>query len=96
MPGVASVDYVQPRTAMQRLKEAYERAAAELDLGGATITALREPRDRLTDPTSPPASPLAPDHARSSGSSRSRRLRQLLGIIRHVARWGSWRSGWWG
>ena len=45
LPGVASVEYVSPEEAMERLREAYARVGQELDLGGANIQPVRQPRD---------------------------------------------------
>jgi cell division transport system permease protein len=51
MPGVASVEYVSPQDAMQRLREAYEATGRKLDLGTSTnITLFASLEINLTDP----------------------------------------------
>jgi cell division transport system permease protein len=51
MPGVASVEYVSPTDAMQRLREAYEATGRKLDLGTSTnITLFASLEINLTDP----------------------------------------------
>ena len=51
MPGVASVEYVSPADAMQRLREAYEATGRKLDLGTSTnITLFASLEINLTDP----------------------------------------------
>ena len=50
LPGVKSVDYVSPETALERLKEAYREQGQTLDLGGATITLYASVEIALTDP----------------------------------------------
>ena len=51
MPGVASVEYVSPRDAMQRLREAYEATGRKLDLGTSTnITLFASLEINLTNP----------------------------------------------
>jgi cell division transport system permease protein len=51
MPGVASVEYVSPTAAMERLKEAYEETGQTLDLGdSANITLYASLEINLTDP----------------------------------------------
>ena len=51
MPGVASVEYVSPQDAMQRLREAYEATGRKLDLGTSTnISLFASLEINLTDP----------------------------------------------
>jgi cell division transport system permease protein len=51
MPGVASVEYVSPVDAMQRLRDAYEATGRKLDLGTSTnITLFASLEINLTDP----------------------------------------------
>ena len=52
MPGVASVDYVSPEEAMDRLRESYREIGRELDLGDADspITLFASLEISLTDP----------------------------------------------
>jgi cell division transport system permease protein len=50
MPGVASVTYVPPEVAMERLKQTYLDAGQVLDTGGATITLYASLEISLTDP----------------------------------------------
>ena len=51
MPGVASVEYVSPPDAMQRLREAYEATGRKLDLGESTnIRLFASLEINLTDP----------------------------------------------
>ncbi len=50
MPGVASVDYVSPAEALERLRETYQETGREFDTGGATITLFASLEISLTDP----------------------------------------------
>ena len=51
MPGVASVEYVSPLDAMERLREAYEATGRKLDLGdSANIKLFASLEINLTDP----------------------------------------------
>jgi cell division transport system permease protein len=50
LPGVASVAYVSPAQAMQRLREAYRESGQELDTGGARIRLFASLEISLTDP----------------------------------------------
>ena len=50
MPGVASVDYVSPSDAMERLREAYAETGQELDTGGANITLFSSLEINLSEP----------------------------------------------
>ncbi|HLA65514.1 MAG TPA: permease-like cell division protein FtsX [Candidatus Saccharimonadales bacterium] len=50
IPGVASVDYVSPELAMERLKQAYEERGETLNLGGAAITLYASLEIGLTNP----------------------------------------------
>lgn len=50
LPGVASVTYVSPEEAMERLRQTYRDAGQELDTGGATITLFASLEINLTDP----------------------------------------------
>src|SRR5918999_947925 len=50
MPGVASVEYVSPPEAMDRLREAYEETGRRLDTGGADIKLFASVEISLTDP----------------------------------------------
>lgn len=50
LPGVASVTYVSPEEAMERLRAAYEAAGRELDTGGATIRLFSSLEITLSDP----------------------------------------------
>jgi len=51
MPGVASVEYVSPLDAMERLREAYEATGRKLDLGNsANIKLFASLEINLTDP----------------------------------------------
>jgi cell division transport system permease protein len=49
MPGVASVEYVSPSDAMERLRLAYEETGQELDTGGANITLFSSLEINLVD-----------------------------------------------
>ena len=49
LPGVASVDYVSPEEALDRLKEFYREQGQELDLGGAEIKLYASVEIALTD-----------------------------------------------
>ncbi len=50
MPGVASVDYVSPSDAMDRLREAYAETGRELQTGGANIELFASLEIGLVDP----------------------------------------------
>ncbi|HEX2883597.1 MAG TPA: permease-like cell division protein FtsX [Candidatus Limnocylindria bacterium] len=50
LPGVATVDYVSPDEAWQRLEEAYRETGQELDTGGAEIDLFASLEIRLDDP----------------------------------------------
>lgn len=50
MPGVASVDYVSPGEAMDRLRESYRETGRQLDTGGARITLFGSLEISLSDP----------------------------------------------
>jgi cell division transport system permease protein len=51
MPGVESVEYVSPETAMDRLEEAYADRGQILDTGGAEISLYASVELALTDPS---------------------------------------------
>ncbi len=51
LPGVASVEYVSPETAMQRLEAEYAERGQTLDTGGAEISLYSSIEVALTDPT---------------------------------------------
>ena len=50
MPGVASVTYVSPEEAMERLRQTYRERGEELDTGGADIDLYASLEVDLTDP----------------------------------------------
>ncbi len=50
LPGVASVEYISPEEAMERLREAYRESGQELDTGGATIRLYGSLEITLADP----------------------------------------------
>jgi cell division transport system permease protein len=50
LPGVASVTYVSPEMALERLKEAYREQGMTLELGGAQISLYASVEIALTDP----------------------------------------------
>jgi cell division transport system permease protein len=50
LPGVASVTYVSPELALERLKEAYREQGMTLELGGAQISLYASVEIALTDP----------------------------------------------
>ncbi|HEX6127663.1 MAG TPA: permease-like cell division protein FtsX [Candidatus Limnocylindria bacterium] len=50
LPGVASVEYVSPDDAMQRLREAYRERGQTLDLGGSDIDLYASIEISLVDP----------------------------------------------
>lgn len=50
LPGVASVEYVSPNDAMQRLREAYRERGQTLDLGGSEIELYASIEISLVDP----------------------------------------------
>jgi cell division transport system permease protein len=49
LPGVKSVDYVSPATALERLKETYREQGLTFDVGGAQITLYASVEIALTD-----------------------------------------------
>jgi cell division transport system permease protein len=49
LPGVKSVDYVSPATALERLKETYREQGLTFDVGGANITLYASVEIALTD-----------------------------------------------
>lgn len=49
LPGVASVTYVSPEEALERLREAYRAAGQELDTGGANVKLYGSLEIKLTD-----------------------------------------------
>lgn len=49
LPGVASVTYVSPEEALERLREAYRAAGQELDTGGANVKLYASLEIKLTD-----------------------------------------------
>jgi cell division transport system permease protein len=51
LPGVASVEYVSPEMAMQRLEETYAERGQTLDTGGAEITLYSSIEVDLSDPS---------------------------------------------
>jgi cell division transport system permease protein len=51
IPGVASVEYISPETAMQRLEAEYAERGQQLDTGGAEISLYSSIEVALTDPT---------------------------------------------
>jgi cell division transport system permease protein len=51
LPGVASVEYVSPEMAMQRLEETYAERGQTLDTGGAEITLYSSIEVDLRDPS---------------------------------------------
>ena len=51
MPGVESVEYVSPETAMDRLEQAYADRGQILDTGGAEISLYASVEVSLTDPS---------------------------------------------
>jgi cell division transport system permease protein len=55
LPGVKSVDYVSPQTALERLKQAYREQGLSLDLGGAQITLYSSLEISLTDANQAPS-----------------------------------------
>ncbi len=50
MPGVATVEYVSPSDAMERLRDAYAETGQELDTGGANIRLFSSLEINLSDP----------------------------------------------
>ena len=84
MPGVASVQYVSPADAMQRLREAYEATGRKLDLGTSTnITLFASLEINLTDPNASSAVVDAlSDHAHIERIiTKQAEYDTLLGII---------------
>ncbi|HEX2194531.1 MAG TPA: permease-like cell division protein FtsX [Candidatus Limnocylindria bacterium] len=55
LPGVASVDYVGPEEAMERLRQAYRERGEQLEFGGADITLYASIEIALVEPEAGPA-----------------------------------------
>jgi cell division transport system permease protein len=84
MPGVASVEYVSPLDAMDRLREAYEATGRKLDLGESTnIRLFASLEINLTDPNaSGPVVDALSDHAHIERIiTKQAEYDTLLGII---------------
>jgi cell division transport system permease protein len=83
LPGVKSVDYVSPQTALERLKQAYREQGLTLDLGGAQITLYSSIEISLTDANQAPsvASALQGRPEVQIITTRQVDYEKLLGII---------------
>jgi cell division transport system permease protein len=84
MPGVASVEYVSPLDAMDRLREAYEATGRKLDLGESTnIRLFASLEINLTDPNaSGPVVDALSDHPHIERIiTKQAEYDTLLGII---------------
>jgi cell division transport system permease protein len=83
MPGVASVEYVSPSGALERLREAYAATGRELDLGGANIELFASLEINLSDPdaSSAVADALADRESVERILTKQAEYETLLGII---------------
>jgi len=83
---VASVDYVSPEEALDRLKEFYREQGQELDLGGAEITLYASVEIALTDASQagPVADALQDRPEVEIITTRQQNYTKLLGIIGYV------------
>jgi cell division transport system permease protein len=83
MPGVASVEYVSPADAMDRLREAYADTGQELDTGGANIKLFSSLEINLDDPNASTAVVSALDDQENVERiiTKQTEYETLLGII---------------
>ena len=83
LPGVAGVEYVSPREALERLKETYRETGQELDTGGATITLFASFEISLSDPDASGSvgAALADDERVERILTKQAEYDALLGII---------------
>jgi cell division transport system permease protein len=86
LPGVASVEYVSPEKALDRLKEFYREQGQELDLGGADIKLYASVEIALTDASQagPVADALQDRPEVEIITTRQENYTKLLGIIGYV------------
>lgn len=86
MPGVASVEYVSPEEAMQRLEAEYAERGQTLDTGGAEISLYSSIEIALTDPTMarPVAAALAEREEIETITTRQEQYDKLLGVTNVV------------
>jgi cell division transport system permease protein len=86
LPGVASVDYVSPEEALDRLKESYREQGLELDLGGAEITLYASVEIALTDASqaSAVADALQERPEVEIITTKQENYTKLLGIIGYI------------
>jgi cell division transport system permease protein len=83
LPGVASVQYVSPNAAMERLIQAYRETGQKFDTGGANITLFASLEINLTDPeASGPVAAALDDHPKVERIlTKQAEYDTLLGII---------------
>jgi cell division transport system permease protein len=86
LPGVASVEYVSPEKALERLKEFYREQGLKLDFGGAEITLYASVEIALTDANraSAVADALAERREVETITTRRESYTKLLGIIGYI------------
>jgi cell division transport system permease protein len=86
MPGVATVEYVSPEEAMQRLETEYAERGQTLDTGGAEISLYSSIEIALTDPTMarPVAADLAEREEIETITTRQEQYDKLLGVTNVV------------
>jgi len=86
LPGVASVDYVSPEEALDRLKESYREQGQTLDLGGAEITLYASVEIALTDASqaSAVADALQERPEVELITTKQENYTKLLGIIGYI------------
>ena len=86
LPGVASVEYVSPETAMQRLEEEYAERGQILDTGGAEISLYSSIEVALTDPAAARsvAAALGEREEIETITTRQEQYDKLLGVTNVV------------
>ena len=86
LPGVASVEYVSPAEAMERLRETYRESGQEFDTGGAPITLYASLEIGLDDPAASGevSDALADDEGVERILTKQAEYDALLGIINAI------------
>jgi cell division transport system permease protein len=87
IPGVASIDYISPEEAMQRLRDVYEETGQELDLGGSDqIELFASLEIALSDPdaSADVSTALADDPRVERVLTKQAEYDTLLGVINAI------------
>ncbi|HEV7199664.1 MAG TPA: permease-like cell division protein FtsX [Candidatus Limnocylindria bacterium] len=86
IPGVATVEYISPETAMQRLEAEYADRGQTLDTGGADISLYSSIEIALTDPSAarPVAAALGEREEIETITTRQEQYDKLLGVTNIV------------